>query len=120
MKFRFVSGNVYVNGAKVVEPRIEVPGGGVVVVLEDYLFPSDPKSGFSTESSPTTVVASVEDSSDSNNSTFFQNLVDLLSFFKNGVRVFQHFLSRSNVSQLLKNGKRRLDRSSRMRIENPR
>lgn len=98
------------NGARVLDPRIDVPGGGVVVVLEDYLFSKAGPSG-TTESSPTTVPASVEDSNDGSNSTFFQNLVDLLSFFKTGVRVFQSLLSRSNVSQLLKNGKRRHDRS---------
>lgn len=81
-------GTLYANSARIIEPRVDVADGGVVVVLDDYLFPSD----------------SLTTSEPNQDSTFFQNLVDLLSFFKNGVMVFQHFLARSNVSKLLSNG----------------
>lgn len=95
------------------EPRIDVPGGGNLVILSDYLFSSESdhvvqESEVSTTEvtpSPSPTISVESPVSDGTNSTFFQNLVDLLSFFKNGVRVFQHFLSRSNVSHLLKNGK---------------
>lgn len=38
------------------------------------------------------------------NGSFVENVLQVLSLLKNGVRVFHHFLSRSNVSQLLVNG----------------
>ncbi|KAL0274146.1 UNVERIFIED_CONTAM: hypothetical protein PYX00_006639 [Menopon gallinae] len=98
-----INGTLYANNAQVLEPRVDVPGGGVVVVLNDYLFPTDIAKDLPTSTLTPTNVNAVDNAADGTNSTFFQNLVDLLSFFKNGVRVFQHFLSRSNVSHLLKN-----------------
>lgn len=38
------------------------------------------------------------------NATFVDNVLQVMSFLKSGVRVFQHFLSRSNVTRLLKEG----------------
>ena len=122
--FFFFSGTLYANKAKIINPRVDVSGKGVMIILDDYLFPLEVKNNSDVDGTTTTTTATITTTTttfpitdvlttmiemenaneEGSNSTFFQNLVDLLSFFKNGVRVFQHFLSRSNVSLLLKNG----------------
>jgi hypothetical protein len=103
---------LYANGAKILEPRVEVPHG-ILVVVDNYLFPEEliagnqsaaasGTPGHTTESLATvtaTVPASVR------NTTFLQNVNQVLSYLKSGVRVFQQFLANSNISHLLKNGK---------------
>lgn len=112
---------LYVNDAQVLETKVEVPNG-ILIILDSYLFPDDKilkknvtidgehgkldvgmlsvvtvKEEVRTTSSTTAPVAG-------KNSTFIDNVSQVLSYLKSGVRVFQHFLSRSNVSQLLKEG----------------
>lgn len=49
--------------------------------------------------------ALIQQTKNTNNTKFIDNIYQVLSFFKEGVRVFQHFLSKSNVSKVLKDGK---------------
>lgn len=108
-------GKLHANDALIVEPRIEVPNG-VVIVVDNYLFPEEKllrknHEGNHTRSNDApgmlTVITVTDDAGNktTNNATFVENIMQVLSYLKSGVRVFQHFLSRSNVSQLLKEGK---------------
>lgn len=104
-------GKLLANGAIVVNPRVEVPNG-VLVVLDDYLFPEDGVGKNSTAQNKldvgmlSVVTAKEENKAVAFNTSFVENVLEVLSFLKSGVRVFQHFLSRSNVSQLLQEGRK--------------
>ncbi|XP_075214572.1 transforming growth factor-beta-induced protein ig-h3 [Lycorma delicatula] len=76
---RAKKGNLVANGAKVVNPKVDVANGRLII-LDNYLFPED----------------LIEDHS------FLQDMTEVLSFLQSGVRVFQHLLARSNVTKLLK------------------
>lgn len=81
--------------------------------MDSYLFPEDLLVGNQTAlasdtpdqmaESLITIAAGVPDST--RNTTFLENVNQVLSYLKSGVRVFQQFLSNSSVSQLLKDGK---------------
>lgn len=102
------NGALYANDAKILMPKIDVPNG-VVIVLDNYLFPEEQilrKNGSYSEVEPGLLsVVTVTDDVKLANASFVENIMQVLSFLKNSVRVFQHFLARSNVSQLLKEGK---------------
>ncbi|ERL93456.1 hypothetical protein D910_10747, partial [Dendroctonus ponderosae] len=74
-------GVVTANNVTVLEKKIEVPNGPLSAVL-------DPKEAGKNQS----------------NTSFVENVMEVLSFLKSRVRVFQHFVSRSNVSRLLREG----------------
>ncbi|XP_022193635.2 transforming growth factor-beta-induced protein ig-h3 [Nilaparvata lugens] len=76
---RAKQGNLIANGAKVVNLKVDVTNGRLII-LDNYLFPED----------------LIEDHS------FLQDMTEVLSFLQNGVRVFQHLLARSNITKLLK------------------
>jgi hypothetical protein len=107
------AGTLYANGAKILEPRVEVPRG-ILVVVDNYLFPEELVIGNqSAEASfppghtaESLVTITAADVGNTRNATFLENVNQVLSYLKSGVRVFQQFLGNSNVSQLLKNGKR--------------
>ncbi|GLH16155.1 Transforming growth factor-beta-induced protein ig-h3-like Protein [Gryllus bimaculatus] len=122
---------LFANEARVLQTRVEVPNG-VLVVLDGYLFPedlressapapasaapgaadaapdaapSDTAAAIATTAAPQALVKINKPSSAGHdNSTFLENVNEILSFLKSGVRVFRDFLSRSNVSHLLQNG----------------
>ncbi|XP_067003374.1 periostin [Anabrus simplex] len=104
---RRINGTQYANGAKVEMSMVEVPHG-ILVVLDDYLFPQDLDIGNLSplpSASPASLVKiSVPSGPGHDNSTFVENVSQVLSFLKSGVRVFRDFLSRSNVSHLIENG----------------
>ncbi|CAH1108997.1 unnamed protein product [Psylliodes chrysocephalus] len=111
------------NDANVIERKVVVPNG-ILVILDGYLFPQEQDikqdntvSTSSTSSSSasssqeklmdvaaTFSASSNENTKNQSNTTFVENIMEVLSFLKSGVRVFQHFLSRSNVSNLLLQG----------------
>lgn len=98
-------GKLEANGARVLEPKVEVPNG-VLIVLDNYLFPEERKVKNGTQGNLdigmlSVVTAKEEGKSAPRNTTFVENVLQVLSLLKSGVRVFHHFLSRSNVSQLL-------------------
>ncbi|XP_056631324.1 transforming growth factor-beta-induced protein ig-h3 [Diorhabda sublineata] len=100
------------NDANVVERRVVVPNG-LLVILDGYLFAEEQETKQNNASalptaqeklmdvSATFSSTSNENSKNQSNATFVENIMEVLSFLKSGVRVFQHFLSRSNVSNLL-------------------
>ncbi|CAH0557354.1 unnamed protein product [Brassicogethes aeneus] len=99
-------GKLKANDVYVVERKVVVPNG-LLVVLDNYLFsdehPTTKKNATQAkvvDIAPISVVAGKNQS----NVTFVENIMEVLSFLKSGVRVFQHFLSRSNVSKLLEEG----------------
>ncbi|XP_069698147.1 periostin isoform X2 [Periplaneta americana] len=110
---RRINGTLYANGAKILEPRVEVPHG-ILVVVDNYLFPEELAPGNQTVSSDSTghtaeslvtITADVPDSSKTTNATsFLESVNQVLSYLKSGVKVFQQFLGNSSVSQLLKDG----------------
>nr|CAH7756434.1 unnamed protein product [Callosobruchus chinensis] len=94
------------NDANVVEPKIEIPNG-ILIVVDGYLFPEDQLIRRNSTSQGKLVddgshFAGKEHPRVRSNTTFVENVMEVLGFLKSGVRVFQHFLSRSNVSKLLK------------------
>ncbi|XP_018568871.1 uncharacterized protein LOC108909119 [Anoplophora glabripennis] len=110
VKIRFSKddgGKLKANDAVVIERKVEVPNG-LLVVLDNYLFPEDQlmrknaSQGKLVDISAYSVVTSKEESKALSNTTFVENIMEVLSYLKSGVRVFQHFLSRSNVSKLLR------------------
>jgi hypothetical protein len=106
------AGTLYANGAKILEPRVEVPHG-ILVVVDSYLFPEELLAGNQTAvasdtpghtaESLITIEAGVPPSN--RNTTFLENVNQVLSYLKSGVRVFQNLLGNSSASQLLKDGK---------------
>jgi hypothetical protein len=107
-----ISGTLYANGAKILEPRVEVPHG-ILVVVDNYLFPEEftvgnlsaEASGTLGDTAESLITITAPDST--RNVTFLDSVNQVLSYLKSGVRVFQQFLSNSNLSQILKNGKLR-------------
>ncbi|KAJ8960998.1 hypothetical protein NQ318_020302 [Aromia moschata] len=102
------AGKLKANDVDVVERKVEVPNG-VLIVLDGYLFPEEHYATRNTSQSKLvdaaaaySVVTAKEEAKNQSNTTFVENIMEVLSFLKSGVRVFQHFLSRSNVSKLLK------------------
>ncbi|CAG9854830.1 unnamed protein product [Phyllotreta striolata] len=109
--------NLKANNVNVVERKVVVPNG-ILVILDDYLFPlgEEMKQDNAVSTSSSTVAPAKEkpaeaasfsagpseSSKNQSNTTFVENIMEVLSFLKGGVRVFQHFLSRSNVSNLLR------------------
>lgn len=80
------------------------------MILDNYLFPDDKILENTTQSKldigMLSVVSTKEEAKIAvSNTSFVENILEVLSFLKSGVRVFQHFLSRSNVSHLLIDGK---------------
>ncbi|XP_063229791.1 uncharacterized protein LOC134534960 isoform X2 [Bacillus rossius redtenbacheri] len=103
---RSVNGTLYANKVKVLQPRVEVPHG-ILVVLDDYLFPEDlAVAGASAPPVGESLVRiTAPDDARPKNSTssaFLRSVGQVLSFLKSGVKVFRQFLSRSNVSRLLR------------------
>lgn len=102
-------GKLEANGAVIVEPKVVVPNG-LLVVLDNYLFPDEQvlkknaTQGKLDIGMLSVVTAKEEAKTLATNTTFIENIIQVLSFLKSGVRVFQHFLTRSNVSQLLIEG----------------
>lgn len=126
------SGTLTANGARVLQARVEVPRG-ILVILDNYLFtpPSEEAltSSSTTPGPPSLEAAATSTSSKANASTtttttatseagttapalptaaahvapsgFLHDVKQVLSFLKSGTRVFQHLMSRSNVSRLL-------------------
>nr|XP_023020959.1 uncharacterized protein LOC111509435 [Leptinotarsa decemlineata] len=92
------------NDANVIERKVLVPNG-LLVVLDNFLFPQEQpikrNASQGKLSDVTSFAATKESSKNQSNTTFVENIMEVLSFLKSGVRVFQHFLSRSNVSKLL-------------------
>ncbi|XP_049854558.1 transforming growth factor-beta-induced protein ig-h3 [Schistocerca gregaria] len=107
---RRINGTQYANGARVVLERVDVPGG-ILVVVDGYLFPEDLEAEAAPPAAQSLVKVTAPPAAPTApapghdaNSTFLENVSHVLSFLKSGVRVFRDFLSRSNVSQLLKEG----------------
>lgn len=102
-------GRLQANDATVVEPKVVVPNG-LLVVLDNYLFPEQQiLKRNNTIAEPSAGKLSVVSAKEESNvkaikPSFVENVLQVLSFLKSGVRVFQHFLSRSNVSKLLHEG----------------
>lgn len=105
---------LYANDAQVLQNKIHVPNG-ILIILDNYLFNEKELRKTGTDETVDVGMLSVvnvnqEETAKTTekpiNATFIDNLSQVLSYLKTGVRVFQHFLSRSNVSiaQLLKEG----------------
>uniref|UniRef100_A0A1Y1L633 FAS1 domain-containing protein n=2 Tax=Photinus pyralis TaxID=7054 RepID=A0A1Y1L633_PHOPY len=96
------------NDVLILQSNVGVPNG-VIIVLDKYLFSDELSIKKNTSQgklnvSSHTVVTVKEQPPVQSNTTFIQNVLQVLSYLKSGVRVFQHFLSRSNVSKLLEDG----------------
>lgn len=98
-------GKLKANDANIVERKVAVPNG-LLVVLDNYLFPEEQVIKKNATQGKHVNIASftTNDTKNQFNTTFVENVMEVLSFLKSGVRVFQHFLSRSNVSRLLLEG----------------
>ncbi|KAK4879967.1 hypothetical protein RN001_008113 [Aquatica leii] len=95
------------NDVAVLQTNIGV-ANGTIIVLNNYLFSDELNAKKNTQQGKLdagshTVVKAKEESPTSN-TTFVDNVLQVLSYLKSGVRVFHHFLSRSNVSKLLQEG----------------
>lgn len=104
-------GKLTANDANIIEKKIQVPNG-TLIVLDKYLFPEEEEEPVKNITSQAKLVdlateqsTTIAKNNHQSNTTFVENVLEVLSFLKSGVRVFQHFLSRSNVSKLLKDGK---------------
>ena len=99
------AGTLFANGAKILEPRVEVPHG-ILVVVDNYLFPEELAPGSNTtHAAESLVTITAPDSRNATAASFLEDVNQVLSYLKSGVRVFQQFLGNSTVSQLLKDGK---------------
>lgn len=96
------------NDVAVLNTKISVPNGALII-LDNYIFWDDHIKRNLThgkiDTSFQTDEKVKEESKITTNVTFLENILQVLSYLKSGVRVFQHFLSRSNVSKLLEDGK---------------
>ncbi|KAF5294189.1 hypothetical protein FQR65_LT10900 [Abscondita terminalis] len=95
------------NDVSVLQTNISV-SNGTILILSNYLFLDELSSKKNTQQNKLdagshTVVKAKEEPL-TTNATFVDNVLQILSFLKSGVRVFHHFLSRSNVSKLLQEG----------------
>ncbi|GJQ66831.1 hypothetical protein Trydic_g7866 [Trypoxylus dichotomus] len=99
-------GKLQANNANIVEANVSIPNG-YLVILDNYLFPDEQtiKKNCTLgklDVGMLSVVTAKESSKPSvSNTSFIDNVMQVLSILKSGVRVFQHFLSRSNVSRLI-------------------
>lgn len=96
------------NEVDVIDTR-KIPNG-LLVVLDGFLFPDDElmRKNVTSQSKlvdMSTLSVSKEENKNKLNASFVDNVLEVLSYLRSGVRVFQHFLSRSNVSKLLQEGK---------------
>lgn len=94
---------MYANGAKILEPRVEVPHG-ILVVVDNYLFPEELILGNQSAAAEESLVTGTAPDNP-RNITFLENVNQVLSYLKSGVRVFQQLLGNSNISGPLKDGK---------------
>jgi hypothetical protein len=84
-----------------------------LVVVDSYLFPEEliignqsaAASGPPGHTAESLVTITAADVGSTRNATFLENVNQVLSYLKSGVRVFQQLLGSSNVSQILKDGK---------------
>ncbi|KAL1490359.1 hypothetical protein ABEB36_013070 [Hypothenemus hampei] len=126
------NGTIRANNVTILEGNVAVPNG-ILIIVDNYLFPDedpitnekgtyveDGSGGGGGENTKQTTSNNkggnnnnnIEPFSDSkradgrnqSNTSFVENVKEVLSFLKSRVRVFQHFVSRSNVSRLLKDG----------------
>ncbi|KAF5303168.1 hypothetical protein FQA39_LY10081 [Lamprigera yunnana] len=76
---------------------------GVLFILNNYLFTDEVKksAGQGKIDAGSHTILKVKEEPHNRNTTFVDNVLQVLSYLKSGVRVFHHFLSRSNVSKLL-------------------
>ncbi|CAH1183688.1 unnamed protein product [Phaedon cochleariae] len=98
------SGKLWANEANIIQRKVNVPKG-ILVVVDNFLFPPEHIIRRNETQAKLMEVglfpAAKEGSKNHSNTTFMENILEVLSFLKSGVRVFQHFLTRSNVSKLL-------------------
>jgi len=85
----------YANEAKILETQ-KIGSKGSLLVLDTFLF-ADDDIKIARENS----VLGMEQGK---NVTFIDNVMQVLTLLKSGVRVFQHFLNKSNVSNILEKG----------------
>ncbi|KAF7266317.1 hypothetical protein GWI33_020345 [Rhynchophorus ferrugineus] len=119
------NGNITANGRNIVDSVSLLPHG-VLLIVDGYLAaerapasrsqtirtePEPKQSNVSPSPAPSppppppTVAPDNEEAAkNQSNTTFVENVMEVLSLLKSRVRVFQHFLSRSNVSRLLNEG----------------
>lgn len=95
------------NDVNVIETR-KIPNG-LLVVLDGFLIPEEEIMKKNVTSSSklmdvSTLPVANEETKKKLNASFVDNVLEVLSYLRSGVRVFQHFLSRSNVSKLLEEG----------------
>lgn len=102
------SSKLKANDVNVIETR-KIPNG-LLVILDGFLIPEDEllKNNVTSQSKlvdMSTLPLAKEDTKNKLNASFVDNVLEVLGYLRSGVRVFQHFLSRSNVSKLLQDGK---------------
>ncbi|KAI4464880.1 periostin-related [Holotrichia oblita] len=101
-----VEGKLQANNANIVEANVSIPNG-YLIILDNYLFPDEQTAKKNCtlgkfDVGMLSVVTTKENSKTSgSNTSFIDNVMQVLTILKSGVRVFQHFLSRSNVSRLI-------------------
>ncbi|XP_022913590.1 periostin [Onthophagus taurus] len=95
-------GSFVANDANVLERGVSVPNGHLII-LDRYLFPDATlKIGKNCSTVGLKEHQNVQQTTHTTqNGSFIDNVMQVLSLLKSGVRVFQHFLSRSNVSRLI-------------------
>lgn len=100
-------GLLQANDAIILQRKVEVPNG-ILMILDNYLFADEQmmKRNASSQENINVENLSVFNAEEpiSSKTSFIENVQQVLSFLKSGVRVFQHFLVRSNVSKLLEDG----------------
>lgn len=102
-------GKLQANSANVVEANVSIPNG-YLIILDNYLFPDEQAIkknctlGKLDVGMLSVVTAKENPKTSLSNTSFIDNVMQVLSILKSGVRVFQHFLSRSNVSKLIEDG----------------
>lgn len=105
-----VEGKLQANNANIVEANVSIPNG-YLIILDNYLFPDEQTARKNCtlgklDVGMLSVVTTKENSKASaSNTSFIDSVMQVLTILKSGVRVFQHFLSRSNVSRLIDDGK---------------
>lgn len=100
-----INDKVYANGAQVLNAKVSVPNG-ILIILDNYLYHQENRNNLTKNVEALLTVDKNLTPNNNNNFTFIDTLSQVLSYLKTGVRVFQHFLIKSNVSigQLLKEG----------------
>ncbi|XP_018321992.1 transforming growth factor-beta-induced protein ig-h3 [Agrilus planipennis] len=103
-------GKFLANSAGIIESKVVSPNG-VLIVIDSYLFLD--KSELNEEmknktlEKPAAILPLIkrkeqDSKTPEGTASFMENVLQVLSYLKSGVRVFHHFLSRSNVSKLIK------------------